>query len=163
MPAAFCRSFCSRSRRSVWRAAELLERLLKLAREALAVNAKGGDGQDHELGTRGFVEQLSFEQRDAVMTPGDVGDLVEELGLGGRGGAEFVEELLDVAMEGGQVLSGEDGILGVKPCLIALSFARCLPASVRGPVECWAFARLICAREIEAAAVDAMVDTSTLE
>ena len=92
--------------------AELLECLLKLAREALAVNAESRDGLDHEQGTRGFVEQLRFEQRDAVLAPGDVRDLVDELGLGGRGGAEFVEELLDVAMECSQVFGGEDGILG---------------------------------------------------
>ena len=92
--------------------AELLERLLELAGEALAVNAEGGERLDHELGIRGVFEQLRFDQRDAVLSPGEVGKLVDELRLGGRGGAELVEELLDVAVEGGQVFGREDGGLG---------------------------------------------------
>jgi hypothetical protein len=36
----------------------------------------------------------------------------------------------------------------VRPWVRALRAERCLPASDRGPVECWEFARLIAARLI---------------
>jgi hypothetical protein len=62
------------------------------------------------LGTGSVVEEVRFEERDAVLLPGDVGELVDDLGLGG--GAVLVEELLDVAVEGGQVLGGQDSSLG---------------------------------------------------
>jgi hypothetical protein len=62
------------------------------------------------LGAGGFVEEARIEERDAVLAPGDVGELVDDLGFGG--GAVLVEELLDVAVEGGQVLGGQDSSLG---------------------------------------------------
>jgi hypothetical protein len=69
------------------------------------------------LGTDGFVEEARIEERDAVLAPGDVGELVDELGFGGGGGAVLVEELLDVAVEGGQVLGGQYGSLGCQAML----------------------------------------------
>ena len=126
--------------------AELVERLLELAGEALAMDAERGDGLDQELGSGGVLEEAGFEERDAVLAPREVGELVDQLGFGWHGWAVFVEELLNVAIEGGRVSVGRTGFWAVRPCLIALSFARCLPASVRGPVERWEFARLTAAR-----------------
>src|SRR5579864_3413649 len=103
--------------------AKLIERRSKLAVEALAMHAEGGDGSmgvdDVEFDARllagrigAAVEERGFEERDAVLAPGDVGELVDEMSFGGGGGAILVEELLDVALVGGRVLSGEHGGCG---------------------------------------------------
>ena len=92
--------------------AELVERLLELAGEALAMDAERGDGLDQELGSGGVLEEAGFEERYAVLAPREVGDLVDKLGFGWRGRMVFVEELLDVAIEGGRVFGRKDGILG---------------------------------------------------
>lgn len=108
---------------SVLQGEELLERFVKLAGEALAVDAEQGDGamsvDDVEIDpglltgrVRGAAEGLGLEERDAVLTPGGIGEVVDQVGLGGSGGAVFIEELLDVALEGGEVLSGQDGGFG---------------------------------------------------
>jgi len=87
------------------------------------VKAEGGEGAvgvDDVEGHRrirvgvsgrsgGAGEELGFEEWDAVEAPGGVGKLVDELGLGRGGGVVLGEELLDVALEGGGVLGGEDG------------------------------------------------------
>ncbi len=57
-------------------------------------------------------KQIGFEERDAVETPGGVGDLVDELSLGGGGGLVLIEKLLDVALVGFRVLGGQDRGLG---------------------------------------------------
>lgn len=54
-------------------------------------------------------EQVGFEEWDAVETPGGVGEFVGELGFGGGGGLEFVEEPEAVKLVGGGVLGGQDG------------------------------------------------------
>ena len=105
--------------------AKLGEGLLELAREALRVEAQGGEGamgvddvkRHGWVGIGGGVggrilgagEELGFEERNAVEAPGGVGEFVDELGFGGGGGQVLGEELLDVAVEGGKVLGGEDG------------------------------------------------------
>ncbi len=103
--------------------AELSERFLELAGEALRVEAEGGEGavgvddveghgwmsRDQWAGCGGAGEELGFEERDAVEAPGGVGELVDELGLGGGGGVVLGEELLEVVLVGGEILGGEDG------------------------------------------------------
>ena len=92
--------------------AELVERLLELAGQALAMDAERGDGLDQELGSGGVLEEAGFEERDAVLAPREVGELVDKLGFGWRGRMVFVEELLNVAIEGGRVFGRKDRILG---------------------------------------------------
>jgi len=103
--------------------AELGERFLELAGEALAVEAQGGEGAVgvDDVEGQGWIrvgisgrsggagEELGFEERDAVEAPGGVGELVDQLGLGGGGGVVLGKELLDVALVCGEVLGGEDG------------------------------------------------------
>jgi hypothetical protein len=73
---------------SVLKGEELLERLVKLAGEALAVDAEQGDGaisvDDVEVDAGllagrvgGAAEGLGFEKRDAVLAPGGVGEVVD--------------------------------------------------------------------------------------
>ena len=57
-------------------------------------------------------EQFGFEGRDAVEAPGGVGDFVDQLSFGGGGGFVLIEKLLDVALIGVGVLSGQDGGAG---------------------------------------------------
>ena len=57
-------------------------------------------------------KQIGFEEWDAVEAPGGVGDFVDQLSLGGGGGGVLIEKLLDVALVGFGVLSGQDGSLG---------------------------------------------------
>ena len=58
------------------------------------------------------VEQLGFEEWDAVEAPSGVGDFVDELSLGLGGGLVLIEKLLDVALVGVGVLTGQDGGAG---------------------------------------------------
>ena len=53
-------------------------------------------------------EQLGFQVRDAVETPGGVGEFLGELGFGGSGGLVFLEELAAVELVGGGVFGGQD-------------------------------------------------------
>jgi hypothetical protein len=53
-------------------------------------------------------DQLGFQVRDGVETPGGVGEFLDELGFGGSGGSIFVEELTAVELIGGGVLGSED-------------------------------------------------------
>ena len=57
----------------------------------------------------GAVEEGGFEERDAIETPGGVGELLDELGLGGSGGLVFVEEAAAMGVERCLVFGGEDG------------------------------------------------------
>jgi len=126
--------------------AELVERLLELAGEALAVDAERGDGLDQELGSGGVLEETGFEERDAVLAPGEVGELVDKLGFGGAAGWYSSRNCWTWRLKATRSSVGRTGFWAVRPCLIALSFARCLPASLRGPVERCEFARLMAAR-----------------
>ena len=100
--------------------AELLERFQELPAEALAVHTQGGEGamgvDDIEIDggllvgrILGAMEQLCFEQRDAVLTPGSVGELVDQVRFGGSGRTIFLDELLHVAIVGVEVFGGEHG------------------------------------------------------
>jgi hypothetical protein len=100
--------------------AELVQGFLELAGEPLGVQAEGGEGavgvddvkvDGSLLGgwVGGAVEEGGFEQGDAVKAPGGVGDLLGEVGLGGRGRLVFVEELTAVALVCRGVLGSEDG------------------------------------------------------
>jgi hypothetical protein len=100
--------------------AERIHGLLELAREALALDAQVGEeamGVDDVkvdgslLGGRisGAVEEFGFEERDAVETPGGIGELLDELGFGGSGGLVFVEETAAMGVERCLVFGGEDG------------------------------------------------------
>jgi hypothetical protein len=100
--------------------AEGVEAFLELAGKALAQDA---EVSDESMGVddieRNFLverdgggnagEHFGFEERDAVEAPGSVGELLDELRLGGRGGLVFVEEAAAMVFEGGRVFGGEDG------------------------------------------------------
>jgi hypothetical protein len=58
------------------------------------------------------VEERGFEERDAVETPGGVGEFPGELGFGRGGGLVFVEGLAAVEPIGGGVLGVERRGLG---------------------------------------------------
>jgi hypothetical protein len=58
---------------------------------------------------------------------------------------------------------GRTAVRAVRPWRIAFCDERCLPASVRGPVECWALERLISSRLIWTVAVADIVGASTRE
>jgi len=100
--------------------AERVEGLLELAGEAVALDAEAGEeamGVDDVEGdfligwngSGGAREDLGFEERDAVETPGGVGELLNELGFGGSGGLIFGEEAAAMGVERCLVFGGEDG------------------------------------------------------
>ena len=112
--------------------AELVEGLFELAGETRAMQAEQGEGfyGRTRVGREGgkaarFGEEVGFEQGDAVETPGGIGELVDELGFGGRGGLIFVEELLEVSPVLGGVLGREDG--GASAEAVAKSVERRAP------------------------------------
>jgi hypothetical protein len=94
--------------------AELLESLLELAGETLAVQAERGEGavgvHDVELDRSLFagrvhsaVEELRFQERDAVEPPSSRGEFLSELFLGRGLGLVLVEELVKMALVGGEI------------------------------------------------------------
>jgi hypothetical protein len=100
--------------------AELVEALLELPGEALALDAEVGeeamsvddvkvDGSLIGWRLGGAGEHFGFEERDSVEAPGSVGELLDELGFGGSGGLIFVEEAAAMVCIGGWVFGGEDG------------------------------------------------------
>ena len=58
----------------------------------------------------------------------------------------LIVKLLTVALVGGEVVGWHDDGLAGESVAEALRQERCLPASVRGPVDFWALARFISAR-----------------
>jgi len=122
--------------------AELVERFLELPGETVALDGEAVDQavgvDDVKLSTSlligwisGAVEHVGFKQRDAVEAPRGVDEVLDELSFGGSDGLVFLEELA-----------------AVRPWRRALSEVHCLPASVRGPVECCELARLIAERSM---------------
>ena len=114
--------------------AELVEGLVELAGESIAMSADGveqallaaegfGDGESGvEVGDIGVdgagrrfeVEDGGFESGDAFQAPGGVGELVDEDSFGGALGFVVFEESLDVAVVGGAVFRGQEGVDGGK-------------------------------------------------
>jgi len=140
--------------------AKLVEGFLELAGEPMALQVEVCDEamgvDDVEVDTRlligrvgGAGEQVGLEQRDAIEAPGGVDQFLDELGFGRSCRLVFVHELAALRFVGGWIFRRQDrGSGGQAAWRRALSDARCLPASVRGPVECWAFARLMTARSM---------------
>ncbi len=100
--------------------AELFERFVELFREAMAVHAEGGDGfvGVHDVESdRGFFsrrvggagEEVGFEERNAIESPGGVGDFLDELGFCGSFRLVLVAELLAMILISGEVFGGEEG------------------------------------------------------
>jgi hypothetical protein len=92
------------------------------------------------------VEEGGFERRDAVDAPRSVGEFLGDLGLGGSSRFEFVEEAAAMASCAAWSSEGRTAEAAVKPWRSAFCDERCLPESVRGPVECRELARLMAAR-----------------
>ena len=89
--------------------AKLIERFLELAGEAVAVKAKVGHGGDEGLGGGDLVKQVGLEDRNAVETPGSVGQFLDQLSFGCIGGLVFIEELAVMLFIRGLVLRWQDG------------------------------------------------------
>ena len=92
--------------------AELVERLLELAREAGAIEAEDGDLFD--CGTR-VREHVGFQARDAIQAPACFGDFLDELDLGGIGGLKLIAKLAAVLLVGCRVFGRQNSALGGKP------------------------------------------------
>ena len=98
--------------------AELIERFVKLAGEAGAVESEVGEGVDSGQGigvllaTSGLSEDVSFEERDAAEAPGGVGEFLDEMSFGCRGGLIFFEELPAVLVEGVAIFRWQKGAAG---------------------------------------------------
>jgi hypothetical protein len=75
------------------------------------VHAERREGLDQVLRSEVRFEQPGFDERDAVLAPRGIGELVDELGLGGSGRTILVKKLLDVAVEGGEVFAGQNRAL----------------------------------------------------
>jgi len=95
---------------------ELLESLLELAGEALAMQAERGEGavgiDDVEVlvgQVGGAGEQVGFQKGNSVETPSRIGQFVDELGFSGRRRFVFIEKLLVVTLEGGRIFGRENG------------------------------------------------------
>ena len=138
--------------------AEFVQAFLELAGETLALNAEVGEeamGVDDVKFDGGLLggwigsagEQVGFEERDAIEAPGGVDELLDELGFGGSGGSVFVEEAAAMGVEGRLVFGRKDGGGGGQAWRSAFSAERCLPESVRGPVERRELARLMAVRD----------------
>ena len=87
-------------------------------------------------------EQLGFEERDAVEAPSGVGDLVDELSLGGVGGDVLIEKLLDMAQVGFGVLRGQDSGVGSEAVAEGVLRRTLFARLGARPVECAKLARL---------------------
>src|SRR5579871_2840553 len=92
---------------------ELNEGLFEEVGDAMAVQAEVAEGLNRGLGRRwglgvhGLGEQIGFEKRHALETPSGVGEFVDEMVFGGGGRFVLIEELLDMELEGGEVLGGQ--------------------------------------------------------
>ncbi|MBZ5607469.1 MAG: hypothetical protein LAP38_04365 [Acidobacteriia bacterium] len=108
--------------------AEMVESFLELAGEALALD---GEVIDEAMGVDdveghflindsgwfvgrigGAVQDVGFEQRDAVEAPGGIGQLVDELGFGVSCRLVFVKEGAAVGFVDGGVFRRQDGGCG---------------------------------------------------
>lgn len=101
--------------------AELIERFVKLAGEAGAMESEvsegldGGQGIGVLLATSGLGEDVSFEERDATKAPGGVGEFLDKMSFGCVGGLVFVLELAAVLVESRAIFRWQDGAAGGQP------------------------------------------------
>ena len=79
----------------------------------------------------------------AMETPLAVGESLYEMPFGGTLRKPFLEKLLAMGLVGLHVLLRRTTTWPVRPCRVALRLERFLPAGVRGPVLCFALARLV--------------------
>ena len=86
-----------------------------------------------------FLEELGLGEAASVEVPGAFEDAGEEEIFESADGDEVDAEFLFEVGEGGFEAEGDDESSG---CGVALRADVALPSSVRGPVECWAFAWL---------------------
>ena len=100
------------------KAAELVERLLKLAGEARAVERERGerldDGVRRTVRAGGEIEEASFEERDAAQAPCGVGELLDEEGFSCVGGLIFFLKLPAVLFVGGGIFGAQNGGAGAE-------------------------------------------------
>ena len=116
------------------------------ALDAGGVTANGvefGAGVDVGEGTLGGVEQFALHAADAVQVPGGVEDALEEFFADGGGGIAFIEELVAELFELGTFLVLDDDFAGVEAVLDGVEARDVLAASVLGPVDFFAFSRLV--------------------
>jgi hypothetical protein len=128
--------------------AEQAEGLLELAREALRVQAEGGEERDQGLGAGVLREQVGFQQRDAVEAPGSVDELLDELGFGGGGRLVLDEEAASMVFKGGAVFGRQDGGGGGQAVAQGVERGTLFTGFGARAVECWAFARLTAGRSM---------------
>ena len=64
------------------------------------------------LATSGLGEDVSFEERDAAKATGGVGEFLDEMSFGCRGGLIFFEELPAVLVEGVAIFRWQNGATG---------------------------------------------------
>ena len=89
--------------------AELVERFLELAGEALRVHAECRENAVRLHDARVAAEELGFEMRDAVHAPRRVCEFLDELTLGWSLGLVFLMEFAAVLLVGGAIFAGYDG------------------------------------------------------
>ena len=68
-------------------------------------------GLCRELGLEG-LEDLGFEERDAVEAPGGIGEFGDELGFGWAGGLVFITELAEMFFVSGGIFGGNQEAAG---------------------------------------------------
>lgn len=124
--------------------AELLESLLKLAGETLAMEAQGGEGAVgvHDVERHGWVgvggggrvhgagEKIGFEERDTIETPRGGGEFLRELFFGGSPGLVFVEKCADMLLVSGEIFRRQDWIAASEA--VSESIERRAMFAVRG-------------------------------
>ena len=111
--------------------AELIQSLVELAGEPMAVHAEIGEGAllaaksfgDGEAGVEvgdvdidaagrgGERQQIALQGGDSIEAPGGVGKILDQLLFGGTLGLVFVEKGLGVTVERGRIFRGECGRL----------------------------------------------------
>ena len=87
--------------------AELFEGAVELAGESRFVHAEGGEGAG--LLGEAVGEEAGFEGGDAIQAPCGVGEGLDELLFESAEGLEVGEEALEVELELGGVLGGQEG------------------------------------------------------
>ncbi len=88
-----------------------------------------------------------FERAGAAETPEVLGEFIDQDVFGGVDGPMFDAEAAAEFVKFGLVLAGHDQVFGVKAVFEGVAGRIWLSLQpVRGPVDCWAFARLMAGR-----------------